>query len=212
MRRLAVTLKRIRTIFILTFIILNIASIKSQSQIANNMSTNLEQQGFKLINPQDIQTNTFEMFEKNWALVTAGDLNSYNTMTIGWGDFGILWNKPIITVYVSSSRYTKQFMDENEYFTVEFFEEQYREKLVYLGSHSGRNEDKVSKSKLTPIFTENGNATFKEGKIIIEAKKIYSHEFELNALPKDIKLWYDKRNIGLHTMYIGEIVNIWLKE
>ncbi|MBO6117513.1 MAG: flavin reductase family protein [Bacteroidales bacterium] len=167
---------------------------------------------FKRISPKDIQGNTFSMFAEDLALVTAGNQKSFNTMTIGWGDFGILWSKPIITVYVSSSRYTKQFMDANDEFTVEFFDKKYTDALMYLGTHSGRNEDKVSNARLTPVFTESGNATFKESRLIIEAKKLYSHEFDANALPEEIIQWYKQRKLGLHTMYIGEIKNVWIKQ
>ena len=83
---------------------------------------------------------------------------------------------------------------------------------MYLGTHSGRNEDNVSNARLTPVFTESGNATFKESRLIIEAKKLYSHEFYANALPEEIIQWYKQRKIGLHTMYIGEIKNVWIKQ
>lgn len=204
--------KRYFTVIATVFALIGLVSCNAKAQKGKEMTANLEQMGFKRISPKEIQGNTFKMFADDWALVTAGTKESYNTMTIGWGDFGVLWGKNIITVYVSSSRYTKQFLDENEFFTVEFFDAKYRDALMYLGSYSGRDEDKVSKTHLTPIFTQEGNAAFEESKIIVEAKKIYSHEFDANAIPDEIKQWYKNRGIGLHTMYIGEIINVWIKE
>ncbi len=212
MRKFICRYKKIKFISITVFLSINLLLFNLNAQNIENMENKLEQLGFKRISPMEIQGNTFNMFANDWALVTAGNLQSYNTMTIGWGDFGVLWGRPIVTVYVSSSRYTKQFMDENVYFTVEFFDESYRNALSYLGSHSGRDEDKVKNAGLTPIATDNGNATFKESRIIVEAKKIYSHEFDSHGLTDEVKQWYAKRRIGLHTMYIGEIINIWIKE
>lgn len=31
---------------------------------------------------------SFELFNKDWALVTAGPMNDFNTMVIGWGELG----------------------------------------------------------------------------------------------------------------------------
>ena len=75
----------------------------------------------------------FTQFDKKWALVTAGNQDSFNTMTISWGGMGTIWNKPVATVYVRTSRYTHEFMDNNDYFTVSFFPEEYKQTLGILG-------------------------------------------------------------------------------
>lgn len=98
----------------------------------------------------------FEMFDKEWAIVTAGDLEHYNSCTIGWGSFGNSWrdeeNKcSTITIYVHPTRYTSEFLKDNDYFTVSFYPEKYRSALAYIGSHSGRDEDKTKATGLTPI-------------------------------------------------------------
>ena len=71
------------------------------------------------------QVDAFHIFDKQWALVTAGTLKHYNTMTISWGGLGTLWSRPVATVYVKPIRYTYQFLEKNEYFTVSFFPEAY---------------------------------------------------------------------------------------
>mgnify|MGYP005612714143 CR=1 FL=1 len=74
---------------------------------------------------KDFITKSFNIFDKEWALVTAGNLDNYNTMTISWGGLGTLWNRPVATVYVKPIRHTHDFLDTNEYFTVSFFDEKY---------------------------------------------------------------------------------------
>ncbi|MCR5608730.1 MAG: hypothetical protein K6G26_06670, partial [Lachnospiraceae bacterium] len=85
----------------------------------------------------DFNTNIFETFDKQWALLTAGDIDNFNTMTISWGGLGTLWGKPVITSYVRQSRLTHDYIDNNEYFTVSFYPEEYKKILGILGSKSG---------------------------------------------------------------------------
>ena len=94
--------------------------------------------------------NPFTVFSRDWFALTAGEKDNMNTMTISWGGMGTIWGKerPVVTVYVDRSRHTHQFMENNEYFTLTAFPEQYREKLLYIGTHSGRNEDKIKVADL----------------------------------------------------------------
>ena len=98
---------------------------------------------WKKIDPKQLEQNVFSMIGDQWMLVTAGTAETCNTMTASWGGLGILWNKPVATAYIRPQRYTKQFMDENEYFTLSFFGEEYRQQLALCGSKSGRDVDKV---------------------------------------------------------------------
>lgn len=72
-------------------------------------------------------------------------------MTASWGGVGVLWNKNVATVYIRPQRYTKEFVDGNEKFTLTFFSEQYRNALTYLGRVSGKDGDKIKESGLTPM-------------------------------------------------------------
>ena len=82
----------------------------------------------------EFKTDIFAQYDKKWALLTAGNESSFNTMTISWGGLGTIWNKPVATVYVRESRYTHEFMDNNDYFTVSFYPEEYKKVLGVLGS------------------------------------------------------------------------------
>ena len=109
-----------------------------------------------------MQVDPFTRFEKDWALLTAGTEDHFNSMTIGWGALGTVWNRDVLTVYVRPDRYTWQFMKDSEYFTVSFFPERCREALLLMGRMSGRDGDKVAAAGLTPKFLPEG-ITF-EGK------------------------------------------------
>lgn len=163
------------------------------------------------IKPQEIDTNAVKMFADDWMLLSAGKDTSMNMMTIAWGGLGELWGKAVVTIYVSPDRYTYKFLEENDYFTVTSFPEEYREKLQYLGTVSGRDEDKVKGSGLTPEFTELGNPIYKEATLAIECKKIYGQQLQKNLMPLEQRQWYDEKNLGIHMMYIGEIVHVWKK-
>ena len=150
--------------------------------------------------------DAFSLFHKEWALVTAGNLSDYNTMTISWGGLGTLWSRPVATVYVKPIRYTYDFMEKNEYFTVSFFPEEYKKDLSVLGSKSGRDGDKVALTGLHPVETENG-VTFKEGSATLLCKKIYWQDLDLSTMPQSvIETYYEPE--APHRMYIGEVVDI----
>lgn len=108
-----------------------------------------------------LEADVFRKFDKQWALVTAGTPEHYNTMTISWGGLGTLWRRPVATVYVKKNRYTFEFMEQSDYFTVSFYPEEQRRALSLLGSTSGRDGDKVAAAGLTPEFLPQG-ITFRQ--------------------------------------------------
>ena len=144
-------------------------------------------------------------FNQDWALVTAGTIDHFNTMTISWGGMGTLWSRPVATVYVKPCRYTHDFMEENDYFTVSFFPEKYRGDLSILGSKSGRDGDKVALTSLTPEAGEHW-VTFREAEQVLVCRKIYRQDLDLSAIPEwAVKAHY--RTEAPHTMYIGEVID-----
>ena len=89
-----------------------------------------------------LQTKPFEIFHNDWALVTAGPINKHNSMTVSWGGMGTLWSKSVVTIYIKPCRFTYQFLEENDYFVVSFFDEEYKKALGIMGSKSGRDINK----------------------------------------------------------------------
>lgn len=84
-------------------------------------------------------------------LVTAGNAEKFNMMTASWGGLGFLWNRPVAFVFIRPQRYTFDFVERNEGFTLSFFGEEYRKVLQLCGTKSGREIDKVAETKLTPL-------------------------------------------------------------
>ncbi len=153
-----------------------------------------------------LDENILQIFNKDWALVTAGDEQNFNTMTIGWGGLGTLWSKPVATVYVKPCRYTHEFLERNEYFTISFFDGKHKTALGVLGSKSGRDCDKVALGGLTPRFLAHG-VTFCEACTTLVCKKIYRQDLDPNAIPQDARDRYYQSEAP-HTMYVGEVVDV----
>lgn len=154
----------------------------------------------------EFTTDIFSQFDKKWALLTAGNKDSFNTMTISWGGAGTLWSKPVVTTYVRTSRLTHDFMDREDYFTISFFPEEYKKTLAVLGSKSGRDMDKMKDSGLTPK-TVNNSMTFEEAEVTLVCRKLFKQRLEpANIIDPDAKAFYD--GDAEHDMYIGEVVEI----
>lgn len=167
---------------------------------------------WKKFNPMEQwQANPFTLFSKDWMLLAVGKKGDMNAMTIGWGGLGTLWgeDRPVVTVYVEKRRYTHSFMEKNEYFTVTAFPEQYRDALKYLGTHSGRDGDKIKAANLHVEYTQLGNPIFTEGKLVLECKKVYGAPFNPEGFGDVARKVYSDR--PLHSVYIGEVVNAWIK-
>lgn len=154
----------------------------------------------------EFHVSSFSIFDREWALLTAGTPEHWNTMTISWGGLGTLWGKPVATVYVKPIRYTHAFMEESEYFTVSFYPEEYRKALGLLGSRSGRDGDKVKAAGLTPRALDRC-VTFSEARATLVCKKIYRQDMDLSAMPEKVAETFYKTEAP-HTMYIGEVVDI----
>ena len=150
--------------------------------------------------------NPFEKLNNEWALVTAGDKKKFNSMTISWGGFGVLWFKNVITIYLRPQRYTLEFLNKNDIFTVSFFDEKYKKDLGILGGKSGRDCDKLSLTNLTPKFLKQG-VTYNEASKTYVLKKIYQNQFNEKNIPNEIKeKFYNGEQP--HIMIIGEIVEV----
>jgi flavin reductase (DIM6/NTAB) family NADH-FMN oxidoreductase RutF len=164
---------------------------------------------FKELEPNDLQENTFKLINNDWMLISAGDQENFNMMTASWGGFGIMWHKNVTYVVVRPNRYTYEFMEKHDHYTLSFFEEDYKDALVYCGKHSGRDFDKVKETGLNPVFDNNG-IYFDEAKLAIVCKKLYHQDFTPdNFLDASLEEFYPKKDY--HRLYIGEIEGIYEK-
>lgn len=159
---------------------------------------------FKEISPEAIRKNTFQMIGKEWMLIASGDQNKSNAMTASWGGFGVMYGKNVVFVVVRPQRYTKEFIDREDEFSLNFFEKEYKKTLKYMGSTSGRNEDKIEKSGLTLEFSDN-TPYFNEARHVLICKKLFAQPLEGESIidKKLDKSWYSSKDY--HTLYIAEI-------
>lgn len=161
------------------------------------------------IAPQDIADNVFKLIGEDWMLITAGSLDSFNTMTASWGGLGVLWNRPVAFAFVRPVRYTYEFTEREDRFTLTFFPEEYRAALTLCGTKSGRDGDKVAEAGLTPLASPEGSVYFAEARLVLECRKLYTHDIDPAHLLEaglDASIYPAK---DYHRLYIAEIVAAW---
>jgi len=165
----------------------------------------------KRIDVKDLKENVFSLIGDEWMLITAGTAACCNTMTASWGGLGILWGEPAATVYIRPQRYTKEFVDREHYFTLSFFDPEYKKELAVCGAKSGRELDKVKECGFTVACGEGGAPYFEQARLVLVCQKVYAQDMDANAMPEVVKeKWYPNRDY--HTMYLGRIVEAYTKE
>ncbi len=157
---------------------------------------------------KDFRANGFTFFAKESPILLAGDKESFNAMTIGWGAIGNLWgqDRATVTVYVAQSRYTHEFMEGKSHFTIMTFKD--KNIADYMGHHSGRDTDKVKDLGLTVAYTENGTPYFEEADVVIECETMYGQKMSQSAFRNEVpRQLYSNFPAGIHTFYIGQVVS-----
>ena len=153
-----------------------------------------------------LNMNPFTKIGKEWALISAGDKNKCNTMTVSWGGVGVHWGKNVVYIFIRDSRYTKEFIDNGEFFSMSFFDEKYRDALSYCGKESGRNvDDKFKGAGLTPAFRHNIPYP-DEANLVLLCRKMAAVPITEDTFvdPQIMPKWYSDND--MHVMYVGEII------
>ena len=166
---------------------------------------------FKEVKAEELELNPFEKIGSEWLLITAGDGEKSNTMTASWGAMGVMWGKNAVTVYIRPQRYTKEFVDREELFTISVLPESLRKALNYCGTVSGKGINKIKEAGLTPYPVE-GTVGIQEADLIMVCRKMY-HEVikpECFDVKENDEKWYPERDY--HMMYIAEVVKVLVKE
>ncbi len=165
---------------------------------------------FRKIETENMKGNPFKLVGNDWMLVTAGNETHWNTMTASWGGFGVLWHKNVCFSFVRPQRYTYEFMENSDFFTLSFFSEDYREALKLCGTKSGRDIDKAREAGLTATVTPEKSIAFEEASLVVECKKIYFQDIDpAFFLDKEIESNYPEQDY--HRMYIGEVLGCFVK-
>lgn len=167
---------------------------------------------FKEMQFTDVKENVVDLLKNRWGLVTAGTAENYNTMTVSWGAVGELWGKDMATVYIRPQRYTEEFIDKEDYFTLSFYPADMKQRIHGVcGSKSGRDIDKAEVCNITPCFDENA-PYFEEAELVLVCKKMAKSKFD----PADFidgticDKWYELKDF--HYIYYGSIEKVLISE
>ncbi len=160
---------------------------------------------------------------KRGILLTTKHDGKVNTMSIGWGQIGIEWNRLFFVALVRKGRYTHEMLEKNGEFTINVpLHDDCNDIIGYCGSHSGRDTDKIKDLNLTLedslIVSVPGIV---ELPLTLECTVLYKQDQDLSLLPEHLRNQFypqDKgsaesgSNQNLHTMFYGEIEKYYVLE
>lgn len=167
---------------------------------------------FKKVNVSELGFDPFQRIGKDWALITGGTPEKFNTMTASWGQAGVLWNRNVLSCYIRPNRYTYGFIEDGECFTASFFSPEHRSALSFCGSHSGRDCDKMAETGLTPAEFD-GCVGFEQASLVLVCRKIYSYDLAESGFRTNDGI--PQQFFGTdpyHRAYIGEIIAAYVSE
>jgi flavin reductase (DIM6/NTAB) family NADH-FMN oxidoreductase RutF len=171
---------------------------------------------FKQISPEEINDDVFTLVGKDFFVVTAGREDHYNSMIGSGGGLGMLFKKPTTWCVLRTDRYTLEMIKKMQTYTLSYFPDEHREKMLFLGSKSGRDSEKMKEVQLTGVQTPSGDMSFKEARLILECKlteittphpdDFYSRE------AKDYISEAYKKESDIRKYVFGEITHVWVKK
>jgi len=162
----------------------------------------------KEIDVAQLSTRVVDLWMNQWLVLTAGSLEDCNMMTVAWGSMGCLWSKPFVQIVVRPQRYTYEYLEKGDSFTLCAFPEKYRDALQTLGALSGRDGDKLGRTELTLRKSKKVSApSYNEASLILECRKIYFQDIDPKGfLDPSIKDNYPAKDY--HRVYFGEILTV----
>lgn len=166
----------------------------------------MQRQNIKI---EEFKANVFTILDKEWMLLTAGNMDKSNCMTISWGAMGTMWNKPLVIVGVRPQRYTFEFMESAEDFTISAFSPDYKDKLLLCGTKSGRDIDKVNECNFSLIPSKKiSSPGFDDAQLIIECRKLFSNDIIESGFCETSIIDVQYPSKDYHRMFYAEVVNI----
>lgn len=163
------------------------------------------------ITMEEVKESACKLIGKDWMLVAASDGEKVNAMTASWGGIGVMWGKDVAFLVIRPQRYTKELIDQSGHISLSFYGEEYRKMLNYMGTVSGRDEDKIQKSGLHTVF-DGETPYFEEASMVLITKKLYEQPYTPEGFHEEAlkEKWYPANDY--HTMYICEIEKVLIKE
>ncbi|MCD8201590.1 MAG: flavin reductase [Clostridia bacterium] len=166
----------------------------------------------KEIGIEELELDVFRTIGKDWMLLGAGKVGDCDAMTVSWGHMGCIWddNSPTVVCYVRPNRYTKKFLDENAYFSLSTFGQGFRKELSYMGSHSGRDGDKIAACGLSVAETD-GTIYFPDAELALICEKVYAATLKEECFMDKGIIERNYPQKDFHTMYVGKIRKVFVK-
>lgn len=166
---------------------------------------------FQEIDIREVKDSAVRLISDEWALVTAGSRDKWNTMTVSWGGMGELWGKDVAMIFIRPQRYTYEFIEREDYFTMSFFGGEYKKALSLCGSKSGREIDKAQEAGLTPFYPGPAVA-IEEAKLVLVCRKLAFQDLDPAGFidPAIDSSCYPAKDY--HRMYVGAIERVLVKK
>jgi flavin reductase (DIM6/NTAB) family NADH-FMN oxidoreductase RutF len=170
---------------------------------------------FKRISPEEIPDNVFKLVGKDFTVVTAGKEDHYNSMTASGGGWGLLFMRPSAWCILRADRYTLEIIQKEQTYTMSYFPDEYKKQVLFLGSESGRDSEKMKEVELTSVQTPFGNISFKEARLVMECKltaltTATPDDFFTQETKDYINEAYQEANV-YRKLVFGEITHVWVK-
>jgi flavin reductase (DIM6/NTAB) family NADH-FMN oxidoreductase RutF len=173
---------------------------------------------FKQISAEEVcdQFNVFTLVGKDFYAITAGKKNHYNSMIGSGGGFGLFFKKPTTWCLFRTDRYTLEIIKKEQTYTLTYFPEEYKKQMLFLGSKSGRDSEKMKEVDLTSVQMLSGDMSFKEARLIIECQLTAiitpnPNDFCSQEAKDYIDEAYKDAN-EYRKLVFGEITNAWVKK
>jgi flavin reductase (DIM6/NTAB) family NADH-FMN oxidoreductase RutF len=171
---------------------------------------------FNEISPEDISDDVFTLAGKDFYAITAGNKDQYNSMVGSGGGMGLLFKKPVTWCIFQQGRYTFELIMKEQTYTVSYFPKEYKKQMMFLGSKTGRDNNKMKEVELTSIITPSGNISFTEARLIFECKLVQVTTPNLNDFyTQEAKDWVNemyKDPNEIRKYVFGEITHVWVKK
>ena len=137
-----------------------------------------------------------------------------NSMVIGWGHIGRIWERPVFIAFIRDSRYSREMLDANPEFTVNVPINGFNKKaFAVCGTKSGRDMDKITEAGLTLVDSEKISVpAIREFPLTLECRVIYRQEQNAASLPEEIRRQFYTIETEDHITYYGEIVDAYIIE
>jgi flavin reductase (DIM6/NTAB) family NADH-FMN oxidoreductase RutF len=151
---------------------------------------------------------------KKGVFLTTKNGDKINSMVIGWGHIGRIWERSVFVAYIRDRRYTREMLDANPEFTVNVPVNGFdRSAFAVCGTKSGRDMDKIAEAGLTPVDPEVISVPgLREFPLTLECRVIYREEQDVSRLPEEIRKQFYSVETDDHISYYGEIVAAYMIE